>query len=322
MDRRSFLAASTAALVSGGAGSALAQVTPTEKAPLILGPDPNTRAPRFKAPAGAIDTHTHVFGPVAKYPYAAGRTYTPPEAPLDMFKTLHAKIGVERAVLVNATVHGRDNRPVIDAIATSNGAYKGIGTIDGDFTDRELEDLARGGLMGCRFIFIARLGGMPDLADFDRLMDRIKGLGWVVDLYVDPKALELMTPRLAKLPMPYILDHMGSLNVADGIDHPNFQRLIALLKSDEKCWIKLSGPERASAAGAPFDDVIPFAQKFIATAPDRLLWGSDWPHPNLKVMPNDGDLIDLVARYAPDPATQRKLLVENPERLFKFPKVG
>ncbi len=322
MDRRRFLTASTAAMVSASASAARAQVTPTEKAPLILGPDPNTHEPRFKAPAGSIDTHTHVFGPVSKYPYAAERTYTPPEAPLEMFKALHAKIGVERAVLVNATVHGRDNRPVIDAIAASNGAYKGIGTIDEKFTDRELEDLARGGLMGCRFIFIARLGGMPDLGEFDRLMDRIKGLGWVVDFYVDAKALELMAPRLAKLPMPYILDHMGALGVADGIDHPNFQKLIALLKSDEKCWIKLSGPERASAAGAPYDDVVPFAKKFIETAPDRLLWGSDWPHPNLKVMPNDGDLIDLVPRFAPEEATRRKLLVENPERLFKFPKIG
>jgi 2-pyrone-4,6-dicarboxylate lactonase len=318
-----------AGVVGAGAlapfGPALAQPaparpgpTPTDKAPMIAGPDPDTRSPSFQAPKGAIDTHTHIFGPVAKYPYADGRSYTPPEAPLEMFRDLHRKIGINRAVVVNATVHGRDNRPVVDAIAQSGGAYKGIGNVDDKLSDKELEDLAAAGVMGCRFTFLSRLGGIPDMSVFDRVVDRIKGLGWHVDLYLEAKALDLFAPTLAKLPLPYVLDHMGVVSVADGIDHPAFRALLDQARRDEKCWIKITGPERASAAGPPFKDAVPFARKLIEAAPDRVIWGTDWPHPNVKIMPNDGDLVDLVPLYAPDPAMQRKLLVDNPERLFKF----
>jgi predicted TIM-barrel fold metal-dependent hydrolase len=323
LNRRDILRAMAGAAALAPLGSARAQpvLVATDKAPMIAGPDPVVRTPVFQAPKGSIDTHTHIFGPVATYPYADNRSYTPPEAPLALFREVHRKIGIDRAVVVNATVHGRDNRPVTDAIAQSAGAYKGIANVDDKHTDKELEDLAAAGVMGCRFTFLARLGGVPDMTAFDRIVDRIKGLGWHVDLYLEAKALGIFAPALAKLPLPYVLDHMGVISVADGIEDPAFLALVDLARRDEKCWIKITGPERASAAGPPFKDAVPFAQKLIEAAPDRVIWGTDWPHPNVKTMPNDGDLVDLVPLYAPDPAMRRKLLIDNAERLFKFKPV-
>ena len=289
-------------------------------APMIAGPDPDTRTPTFKAPKGAVDTHCHIFGPVSRYPYVEKRSYTPPEATLVMFRELHRKIGIERAVIVNPTVHGFDNRPVTDAIAQSNGNYRGLANVNDKMTDRELEDLARAGIKGCRFIFIARLKAKPDMTAFDRIMQRIKPLGWHVDLYLRASDLGEWQPRLRALPVDYVLDHMGLVNAAEGLDQPAFKALVTQLANDPKCHIKITGPERISRAGKPFHDAIPFASKLIETAPDRVIWGTDWPHPNVKIMPNDGDLVDMIPLYAPDPALQHKLLVENPERLFGFAK--
>ena len=295
---------------------------PTAKAPMIAGPDPDPKKPAYVAPAGAVDTHTHIFGPVSAYPYVENRSYTPPEAPLASFRALHERIGVKRAVIVNATVHGTDNRVITDAIAQSNGAYLGIGNVDDTMSEDQLAALNKAGLRGCRFIYISRLGAAPDMTAFDKVVDKIKGLGWHVDLYLQASALDAFAPRLRKLPVPYVLDHMGAINAGDGLEAPGFKALVELLRTDEKCWVKITGPERASATGAPFHDVVPFARKLIETAPDRVLWGTDWPHPNVKVMPNDGDLVDLIPLFAPDPVHQKKLLVENPERLFKFDRQG
>ena len=311
-----------AAVALTGPRPARAQPAPaapaTGMAPAIPPPDPNTRTPAFRLPKGAVDTHCHIFGPVSRYPYAPTRPYTPPEAPLDAFRALHGKIGVDRAVIVNATVYGRDNRILLDAIAQSGGAYRGIGNVDDRMTDRELEDLARGGIDGCRFTFLSRLGGAPDVSAFDRIVQRIAPLGWHVDLYLEAAAIETFAPRLRKLLVAYVIDHMAVAKVADGIEQPGFKALLALLASDSKCWVKVTGPERITAAGAPFHDAAPFARKLVEAAPDRVLWGTDWPHPNVPHMPNDGDLVDLISLYVSDPATQRRLLVDNSERLFRF----
>jgi 2-pyrone-4,6-dicarboxylate lactonase len=293
---------------------------PLPTAPMIAGPDPNPITPTYRAPAGAVDTHCHVFGPVARYPYAATRPYTPPEAPLAVFDALHRKIGIDRAVIVNATVYGDDSRIVEDAIAQSGGRYRGIANVTEQTTDRQLEDLARAGFDGCRFTFITRLGGAPDLSALERIAPRVAPLGWHVDLYLEAKALDAFAPKLKALPVNYVIDHMGAVSAADGLAAPAFKALLALLASDPKCWVKITGPERLSAAGAPFADAVPFARALIETAPDRVLWGTDWPHPNVRFMPNDGALVDLIPLYAPDPAWQRKLLVTNPERLFRFAK--
>jgi 2-pyrone-4,6-dicarboxylate lactonase len=321
VSRRSALKRVVALTAVGALGdwSAMdARQNATTFTPDIPGPDPATRTPAFKAPPLTCDTHCHIFGPVDRYPYAASRPYTPPEAPLSAFRALHARIGVERAVIVNATPYGRDNRVMLDAIGESQGRYRGIANVDINMTDRELDALSAGGIDGCRFTFLSRLGGRPDMAAFDRIVKRVAALGWHVDLYLEAASLDELAPRLEKLPCPYVIDHMGVVDASAGLDQPGFQKLLALARRDAKCWVKVTGPERISKTGPPFRDAVPFARAIIETAPTRVLWGTDWPHPNVPYMPNDGDLMDLVPLYAPDAAQQRRLLVDNPARLFRF----
>jgi predicted TIM-barrel fold metal-dependent hydrolase len=294
---------------------------PTAKAPAVPGPDPDTKKPSFRMPAGAVDTHMHIFGPISTYPYSDKRSYTPPEAPLADYRKLQATLGVQRAVFVNSTIYGEDNKIVVDAIASARSNYRGVATIDDTLSERELEQLDKAGFKGCRFTFISRLRNAPDTGMFDRVVDKIKGLGWHVDIYLEADKLDDFAPKLRKLPIPYVIDHMGAIKAGAGLEAPGFKALVELLRTDEKCWMKITGPERATATGAPFKDTVPFARKLVETAPDRVLWGTDWPHPNVKFMPNDSDLVDLVPQYAPDPAVQRKLLVENPQKLFKFDPV-
>ena len=286
--------------------------------PTIPGPDPDTRTPGFRLPPGSCDTHCHIFGPGERYPYAPDRSYTPPDAPLEAFRALHATLGVIRAVIVNASCHGRDNRPVTDAIAQSEGRYRGVANIDDTISEQELEALDKGGIRGCRFNFVRHLGGVPDMGVFERVVAMIAPLGWHVDLHFDAIDLPDYAGMLSKLPVPYTIDHMGRVKAADGFEQAPFRALIDLMQRDEKCWVKVCGSERVSSAGPPFHDAVPFAAKIVETAPDRVIWGTDWPHPNVKAMPNDGDLVDLVPLIAPDPEVQHRLLVDNPARLFGF----
>ena len=286
--------------------------------PTIAPPHPDPRSPTFQLPAGTCDTHCHIFGPNSLYPYVPERPYTPPDAPLEKFRALHRLLGVQRAVIVNATPHGRDNRVVTDAIAQSNGKYKGIANVDDSFSDAAFDRLNAAGIKGCRFTFLARLGGRPDMENFNRIARRIAQFDWHVDLYLPVGDLEPFLPVLADLPVPYVIDHMGVPSAAAGVQQPGFQALLRLFERDPKCWIKLTCPERVTAAGPPFHDVVPFAKAIIGIDPDRVLWGTDWPHPNVKLMPDDGDLVDLIPFFAPDAELQRRLLVDNPARLFGF----
>lgn len=288
------------------------------RAPTILPPDPNPHTPKFKAPPGSCDAHTHIFGPGDQYPYAADASYIPHDAGLADFRKLHDAIGIERAVIVNASCHGLDNTVVTDAIAASNGRYKGVGNVDDSFTEAQIDALNKGGIMGCRFTFLTRLGRTPDMSAFYRVVDKIKQFGWHVVIYLNPESVADFAPILTKLPVPYLIDHMGTVDAGKGLDQPNFNALIDLFQRDEKCWVKVCGFERASKTGAPFHDAVPFGKKLVETVPDRVLWGTDWPHPNVKVMPNDGDLVDLIPLYATTPELQKKLLVDNPARLYKF----
>ena len=262
--------------------------------PTIPGPDPDTRTPKFKLPALACDAHTHIFGPGDKYPYAPGRPYTPPDAPLEDFRALHKKLGIGRAVIVNASVHGTDNRVALDAIAVSNGTFRAVANIDDTITERGLRELHEGGFRGCRFNFVRHLGGVPDMAVFHRIVAMVAPLGWHIDLHFDAIDLPEYAEMLAKLPVRYTIDHMGRVKASDGLDQLPFRTLIDLMTRDEKCWVKVCGCERVSSGGPPFHDAVPFARRIVETAPDRVIWGTDWPHPNVKVMPNDGDLVDLI----------------------------
>jgi 2-pyrone-4,6-dicarboxylate lactonase len=284
----------------------------------IPGPDPHTKTPKFKLPPLSCDAHCHIFGPGDKYPYAPDRTYTPPDAPLEMFRALHAKLGIQRAVIVNASAHGTDNRVALDAIALSNGAYRAVANIDDTISERELRVLHEGGFRGCRFNFVRHLGGVPDMAVFNRVVAMIAPLGWHLNLHFDAIDLPEYAGMLSKLPVPYIIDHMGRVKASDGLDQEPFRILLSLMRNDQKAWVKVCGSERVSSSGPPFHDAAPFAAKLIETAPDRCVWGTDWPHPNVKSMPNDGDLVDLIPLFAPDAATQQRILVDNPARLYGF----
>jgi 2-pyrone-4,6-dicarboxylate lactonase len=284
--------------------------------PTCKGPDPDTRTPRWRPPPGACDAHCHVFGPGAVFPYAPDRAYTPPDAPFEGLRNLHRILGIERAVIVHASCHGTDMAVTLDAIARSNGAYRGVAVVKGDITDGELESLHAGGIRGVRFNFVKHLGGTPDLDVFDSVVARVERLGWHVVLHLDAGDILEHAPRIAALRIPFVIDHMGRVRAKDGVEQAPFQRLMELMKNP-LAWVKICGAERVSSAGAPFRDAVPFAQALLAAAPNRVLWGTDWPHPNIAGdMPNDGDLVDLLAEVTDDDALRRKVLVDNPTRLY------
>lgn len=303
------------ALLLAATGSAASQ---ERIIPAIAGPIRETRTPSFKLPAGTCDTHCHIFGPAARYPFSPDRSYTPPDSTLADLRTLQKALGIDRAVIVNASLYGTDNRVIVDAIAASGGRYRGIANVDDSISDAALAALHKGGIRGCRFNFVRHLGGYPDMAVFDRTVARIARLGWHLDLHFDAVDLPRFFPLIERLPVPYIIDHMARVKAADGLDQKPFQILLDLLKRDKKCYVKVTSPERVSATGAPYRDVAPFARQLIEAAPERVLWGTDWPHPNVKVMPQDADLVDILPLYTPDAALRQKLLVDNPMRLYEF----
>jgi len=285
----------------------------------IPGPVANPRRPAYRPPPGAVDAHMHIFGPAARFPYAEGRRYTPPDAPVEMFWALQAHLGFQRAVLVQASCHGADNAAMLDAIARSEGRFRGVAVVDQSCTERHLALLHAGGVRAVRFNFVRHLGGAPDPAFMDRILAMIAPMGWHVVLHLDAEDLPEQRQRILALGLPFVIDHMGRVNAAHGLGQPAFRALLDLMRAPN-AWVKVSGPERIGATGAPpYDDAVPFARALIAVAPDRCLWGTDWPHPNVRHMPDEGDLVDMIPRMAPDPATQHALLVANPERLYGFP---
>jgi predicted TIM-barrel fold metal-dependent hydrolase len=281
----------------------------------IAPPDASPVKPTYSAPPGACDAHCHIFGPAARFPYAPARRYTPPDAPKDRLAALHRHLGLSRAVLVQASCHGTDNRAMLDAIASSSGAWRGVAMVDANVTDSELEALHAGGVRGVRFNFVAHLGGAPDLNDVDQVLRRVDPLGWHVVLHLDAEDILTYREFLERLRVPFVIDHMGRVKAAHGLDQQPFRLLLDLMKN-ELAWVKVSGPERISAGGKPFHDAVPFARALIDAAPDRVLWGTDFPHPNVKVMPNDGELVDLFALFTGDEDLRRKVLVDNPTRLY------
>ena len=280
-------------------------------------PDPDPVSPSWTLPPGACDAHCHVFGPAGNFPYAADRSYTPPDAPIENLRRLHAKLGVSRAVIVHASCHGTEMEVTLDAIASSDGRYRGVACVEDRVTDRELERLHTGGIRGIRFNFVKHLGGVPDLAVFYRLLERIKPLGWHVVLHFDAEDILSQAELLGRIDVPFIIDHMGRVKAADGLSQAPFQSLLALYRNNPLAWIKVCGAERVSSGKRPFLDAVPFAQALIAEDASRILWGTDWPHPNItKDMPNDGELVNLFAQICPDPALQRRILVDNPTRIY------
>jgi len=293
---------------------------PIGDTPTIKAPDPNTRKPKYQPPPNATDAHCHIFGPAAKYPFSPDRTYTPHDNGLDDFKRLQSTLGLQRAVLVNASCHGVDNTVIVDAIAQSGGKYRGVANADDSFSVADFRKLHEQGFRAVRFNFVAHLGGVPDMGEFHRIIERIEPLGWHVDLHFDAKDLPQYDDMLQHFPVPFIIDHMGRVPTQAGLDQEPFKVLLNLHQRNKKCWVKISGAERIAAAeGPPFHSAVPFAKKLIEAGADRILWGTDWPHPNIaKHMPNDGDLVDMIPLMMPDAATQKLVLVDNPHRLYEF----
>jgi predicted TIM-barrel fold metal-dependent hydrolase len=257
-----------------------------------------------------------VFGPAARFPFAPDRAYTPPDAGIDDFERLQQRLGLSGAVFVQASCHGTDNSAMLDALRRGAGRYAGVAMVDATFTDAELAELHDAGVRGTRFNFVAHLGGAPQPDEFWPVVHRVAELGWHVVLHFDAKDLAVYADLFARMPVPYLIDHMGRVDAGAGLDQAPFRALLELAR-DERCWVKVSGAERVTAGGGPpYDDVAPFARALIDAAPERVLWGTDWPHPNVRHMPDDGDLVDLVAAFAPDEDARRTLLVDNPRRLY------
>ncbi|MBI4524950.1 MAG: amidohydrolase family protein [Deltaproteobacteria bacterium] len=289
-------------------------------------PDPNPTKPGFIPPPGSCDTHFHVFGPPEKFPFAPTRDYTPPAAPLEHYLDMLAVIGIERAVVVQPSVHGLDNSVTLDAIAKANGRLRGVGRVNDRTTRSELQELHEKGMRGVRFNLLDRPRGNIALDVFDRVAERIVEFGWSVDLHIDPKNLLEQEKRIRTLPLPVVFDHIARINPAEGLNQPAFQLLLDLLRSD-RFWVKVSGADKIchrsvhSYIGLPYVEVIPYARAVIEAAPDRVIWGTDWPHSNNFVpgqTPNDGDLLDLLGEFAPDPKIRQKILVDNPAALYGF----
>ena len=284
----------------------------------IAAPDPDTRTPEFKLPLGACDAHCHVFGPANVFSFADTRKYTPPDAPKEKLRRLHDRLGIGRAVIVQASCHGTDNSAMLDAIASNQDRYRGVCNAAESFTGEYFEELHAGGIRGVRFNFVKHLGGAPDLDKLRNIVSRMKHLPWHVELHFDARNLLEYEAVIDSIPLPVVIDHMGRTPVADGVEQMPFQSLLRKLRVSDDLWVKISGAERISAAGPPFADAAPFGVACIEAAPDRCIWGTDWPHPNVKITPNDGDLVDLIPMMIPDPGLQRKVLVDNPARLFGF----
>jgi predicted TIM-barrel fold metal-dependent hydrolase len=273
------------------------------------------RKPRFRLPPGSTDAHCHVFGPAAKFPYAANRRYTPQDAPKAMLAALHGNLGIDRAVIVQASCHGCDNAAMLDCIASDPRRYRGVAIVDDSLRDADYERLHEGGVRGVRFNFVKHLGGAPDMAVFGRVIERIKERGWQVVLHLDAPDIVPLTPMMRALPLPFVVDHMGRVPAAGGIDQPPLRALLDLARLDN-CWIKVCGAERI--AMPPYAQAMPIAQALMQAAPERVLWGTDFPHPNATHAADEADLVDLVPQYAADAPAQRRLLVDNPARLYGF----
>lgn len=281
------------------------------------------KVPDFKVPPGAVDAHCHVFGPANVFPFAPERKYTPVDAPKEQLFALRDHLGFARNVIVQATCHGKDNSAMLDAIAASGGAARGIAMVGADVTDAELRALNAGGVRGVRFNFVKRLVDATPQDVYEKIAARVTAIGWHIVVYFEAQDLPDLMPFLARLPGPLVVDHMGRPDVAAGVESEGFQTFLAFLHAHPDIWVKVSCPERLTVAGPPYDDVVPFARTLVERFPDRVLWGTDWPHPNMKShMPDDGALVDVIPRIAPGPELQQALLVDNPMRLYWPEEVG
>jgi 2-pyrone-4,6-dicarboxylate lactonase len=286
---------------------------------------PNPSVPAFRPPPGAVDAHCHVFGPAAQFPFAPERKYTPCDASKDQLFALRDRLGFARNVIVQATCHGNDNRALVDALLHSDGKARGVASVARDVGDAELRAMHAAGVRGTRFNFVKRLVDFTPREVLLEIAHRIAPLGWHVVVYFEAQDLPELVDFFTSLPTVVVVDHMGRPDVRKPVDGPEFERFVTMMREHGNIWSKVSCPERLSKSGPPaldgernaYRDVVPFARRLVETFPDRVLWGTDWPHPNLKDhMPDDGLLVDFIPHIAPTRELQQKLLVDNPMRLY------
>lgn len=275
--------------------------------------------PKLVLPPNSCDSHCHLFGPLSKYPAARTPQNEPDDATLESLATAHEILGIERAVLVHTPVHGTDHAIILDAIKADKSRYRGVGRVDESITEAELQVLHDGGIRGLRYEFLKHFANPPGPDVIHRMANRVQSMGWHLVVLLDGPQLLEMGPLFRALPIPVVIDHMARINIDNGFDHAEFSLLCELIK-EGSAWVKISGFGRVSKAGPPYHDVIPFAAKLVETAPDRILWGTDWPHPGPGpgVAPDDGVLVDLLPDIVPDPIHRQKILVGNPTLLYAF----
>jgi 2-pyrone-4,6-dicarboxylate lactonase len=285
---------------------------------LTQGPDPNPRSPRLKAPAGACDSHIHLFGPADKYPFAANSPYTSRDALPETFIALQERLGLSRAVIVSPGGYGRNYQLLADTLARFPDRFRGIALMPDDTGASEFARLTRLGVRGLRMMSAKRGPHVPHLAR--EVAARAAEHGWHVQFYPHDTDIFDYADKLLALPNTIVLDHLASIPAAGGVDQPAFKTVLRMLDTG-RVWVKLSGPMRCTAQNCPYPEVTPLAHALVRHAPERLVWGTDWPHVNLdgREMPNDGDLVDLLAEWVPDEATRHRILVDNPCTLYGFP---
>lgn len=288
----------------------------------IMDPDwlefhPDPKKPNFQLPKGAVDAHCHVFGPSPEFPFAPERKYTPCNAGKDRLFELRDYLGFERNVIVQATCHGTDNSAMVDACRAAGELARGVASVRSDITASELGEMHEAGVRAVRFNFVKRLVNATPREVFLEIAGKIQKFGWSTVVYFEASDLADLQPFLQQLPGIIVVDHMGRPDVTKGVDHPDFQRFMDLMSGNENMWCKVTCPERLTVAGPPYEDVVPYCKAIVQEFENRVLWGTDWPHPNMKShMPDDGALVDYIPQIADTSAQRQKLLVTNPMRLY------
>lgn len=280
---------------------------------------PNPKAPAVRPPKGTCDSHCHVFGPALQFPFSPSSTYEPVDAPKEALFELHRFLGIDRSVIVQASCHGTDNSAMVDALKTGGENYRGIAVVDAGVSANEIAEMHEAGVRGVRFNFVKRLGGGKPLDVYRTILSKIKPHDWHVVVYFDAEDIDKLAPFLKEIDSPVVIDHMGRSPAAEGTVGHAFGLLHALVSSDDRFWVKISCAERLSLVGPPYHDVDPIALSLLEAAPDRILWGTDWPHPNMKShMPDDGLLVDRIMKICTTDAIRQQVLVDNPARLYGF----
>ncbi|MET7571181.1 amidohydrolase family protein [Streptomyces sp. NPDC005492] len=282
-------------------------------------PHPAPRKPALALPPGSCDAHCHVFGPAEIFPYAARRTFTPLDAPKEQLAQVRAHLGLSRAVLVQSSCHGFDHRVLLDALAAGGGRLRGVALVGESTTRAEIEELHRAGVRGFRLNFLPHLRTAPTREEIDSVLERVDGLGWAAEIHVAGREVAHYEPLIRALPGRVVIDHLGRVDITEGPRNPALRSLRALLDTGD-VWLKVSGVDRVSRQGPPYADAVALAASLVAYAPERVVWGTDYPHVNIEgAAPDDGLLVDLLAGIAPDPGRLRLLMVDNPADLFDFP---